>query len=379
MIDTSDVEYFPTAIVGAGCAGLTLAHELINSKDFPCILLDPQKFRPEHAFSFWDDGHPHLTLARSLARKTWSKWEIRTFEETIQKSSSRFVYSTVSSSNYENYLFKKIIENRGKILYAKATDLYNTETCIRLETSSRNAVFANRVFDSRPPTPTNKTIFQHFLGWEIKTNKSVFDETLVTLMDFRVPQEDGFHFMYVLPYSETCALIESTVYSDTMLNPQWYENQITKYLTNVIQCTSWDVVNKEQGAIPLNYKKDLKPLGTPIGLNAGAMRASTGYAFSQIIHQAINVGKQLKQGQNLIQIKPGATRFENWMDNVFLDVLSSSPKLAPYVFSTLAKTLSGDDFVKFMIGDCPLSIKSRIILALPKVDFMLGALRSPFK
>ena len=56
-------------------------------------------------------------------------------------------------------------------------------------------------------------------------------------------------------------------------------------------------VNKEQGAIPLNYKKDLKPLGTPIGLNAGAMRTSTGYAFSQIIHQAINVGKQLKQGQ----------------------------------------------------------------------------------
>ena len=54
MIDTSDVEYFPTAIVGAGCTGLTLAHELINSKDFPCILLDPQKFRPEHAFSFWE-------------------------------------------------------------------------------------------------------------------------------------------------------------------------------------------------------------------------------------------------------------------------------------------------------------------------------------
>ena len=164
-----------------------------------------------------------------------------------------------------------------------------------------------------------------------------------------------------------------------MLNPQWYENQITKYLTNVIQCTSWDVVNKEQGAIPLNYNKDLKPLGTPIGLNAGAMRASTGYAFSQIIHQAINVGKQLKQGQNLIQIKPGATSFENWMDNVFLDVLSSSPKLAPYVFSTLAKTLSGDDFVKFMIGDCPLSIKLKIILALPKSDFILGALRSAFK
>ena len=113
MIETSDVEYFPTAIVGAGCAGLTLAYELINSKDFPCILLDPQKFRPEHAFSFWDDGHPHLTLARSLARKTWSKWEIRTFEETIQKSSSRFVYSTVSSSNYETFSTNAAVSTNG--------------------------------------------------------------------------------------------------------------------------------------------------------------------------------------------------------------------------------------------------------------------------
>ena len=109
----------------------------------------------------------------------------------------------------------------------------------------------------------------------------------------------------MLPYSETSALVESTVYSDTVFNPKWYENQITEYLTecNTVQVIK-DVVIKEKGAIPLNYKKDLKPLGTPIGLNAAAMRASTGYAFSQIIHQAINVSGQLKQGQDLIQIKP---------------------------------------------------------------------------
>ena len=85
-------------------------------------------------------------------------------------------------------------------------------------------------------------------------------------MDFRVPQEDGFHFMYVLPYSETCALIESTVYSDTMLNPQWYENQITKYLTNVIQCKSWDVVNKEQrlkSILDCNIGNELNKLKHP--------------------------------------------------------------------------------------------------------------------
>ena len=378
-MNTTSAGFFPTIIVGAGCAGLMLAHELVGSDNFPCLLVDPQEARPEHAFSFWDDGHPNLALARSLARKTWSRWEVKTFDRTVVKTSSSFLYSTVSSSNYESYLAKKIQNNNGSILRTKVNNLFKKDNLLQIETSSGKSFCTNRVFDSRPPQPSAKTLYQHFLGWEVKTKAPLFDDTMVTLMDFRVPQEEGFHFMYVLPYSKTTALIESTVYSRKILCPEWYEYQIIQYLKNLINCNTWEIMKKERGVIPLTEKNDAIPFGMPIGLGAGALRASTGYAFSQIIHQASSLGKQIKDKQKLIEIEPGYTKLEKWMDDVFLDVLASKPNLAPHVFSEMLDTLNGDEFVKFMMGDCPLAIKLKIIMALPKPSFARAALGSVFQ
>ena len=376
MTNSPNEEYFPTAIVGAGCAGLTLAHALIGSKNFPCLLLDPQEMRPEHAFSFWDDGHPNLALARSLAKKSWSKWEIKTLDRTVVKTSRSFSYSTVSSSSYEKYLTKNIKTNNGSILKTKVTRLHKNDDKHQIETSSGKSFYAKNVFDSRPAQPSTKTLFQHFLGWEVSTVAPTFDDTMVTLMDFRVPQKEGFHFMYVLPYSKTSALIESTVYSSKILSSEWYEHQITQYLKNFLSCTTYEIIYKERGAIPLNKKNAVTPFGIPIGLNAGALRASTGYAFSQIIHQVSDLAKQIKAEKEIGAIGPGYTKLENWMDKVLLDVLSLNPDLAPHIFSTILDTLKGDEFVKFMIGGCPLAIKLKIIRALPKPSFISAALRS---
>ena len=41
--------------------------------------------------------------------------------------------------------------------------------------------------------------------------------------------------------------------------------------------------------------------------------------------------------------------------------------------------ISGDEFVKFMMGDCPLAIKLKIIMALPKPSFVRAALGSVFQ
>lgn len=376
MTNALNEDYFPTVIVGAGCAGLTLAHELIGSKNFPCLLVDPQETRPEHAFSFWDDGHPNLALARSLAKKSWSKWEIKTFDRTVVKTSRSFSYSTVSSSSYEQHLTRNINTNNGIILKTKVTKLHKNDDKHKIETSSGKSFYTNNVFDSRPAQPSAKTLFQHFLGWEVSTVAPTFDDTMVTLMDFRVPQKEGFHFMYVLPYSKTSALIESTVYSDKILSSEWYENQITQYLKNFLCCTTYEIIYKEQGAIPLNKKNDVIPFGMPIGLNAGALRASTGYAFSEIIHQVSSLAKQIKDEKEIGAVGPGYTKLENWMDKVLLDVLSLNPDLAPHIFSTILNTLKGDEFVRFMIGGCPLAIKLKIIRALPKPSFIGAALRS---
>ena len=64
---------------------------------------------------------------------------------------------------------------------------------------------AKVVYDTRPSglLIDRSEILQHFRGWHIKSETPVFDPETVTLMDFDVSQEQGLHFMYVLPFQST--------------------------------------------------------------------------------------------------------------------------------------------------------------------------------
>ena len=62
------------------------------------------------------------------------------------------------------------------------------------------------LFDTRPPIVPSGSVLQHFRGIEITTKEEKFDPNIAILMDFRVDQSKGMHFMYLLPYSETEAL-----------------------------------------------------------------------------------------------------------------------------------------------------------------------------
>ena len=80
-----------------------------------------------------------------------------------------------------------------------------------------NAEGAELVFDSRPPIAPKNAMLQHFLGQEISVDKPVFDSLKAILMDFRVDQSRGMHFIYLLPFSPTCVLIESTLFIQRLL------------------------------------------------------------------------------------------------------------------------------------------------------------------
>jgi lycopene beta-cyclase len=198
-------------------------------------------------------------------------------------------------------------------------------------------------------------------------------------MDFRVSQEAGIHFIYLLPFSETLALIESTVYSTELLPTSWYETQIKGYIKQNFPGLGWELINKEYGAIPLNNKFQQGPYGVPIGLNASAMRSSTGYAFSQIMGQVMDLIKNIDETTHTIKAKPGSTKLETLMDKILLNVLSKSPEKAPEIFSTVLESLTGDEFAKFMTGYCPTSVKSKIINSFPKPLFLRAAVMSIFE
>lgn len=68
------------------------------------------------------------------------------------------------------------------------------------------------------------------MGWEIRTKTRISETDIATLMDFRVDQSRGLHFIYALPFSDHHLFIESTMISKTLEDKQWYRDAISHWL-----------------------------------------------------------------------------------------------------------------------------------------------------
>ena len=275
-------------------------------------------------------------------------------------------------------MLREIEDANGTVVRENVTGLNIENGTKLLQLSNGDGLKIKNVYDSRPPLVSEGAMYQHFVGLNIQTHDPIFDDSTAILMDFRVPQSSGIHFIYVLPFSKYSALVESTVYSTEILPNSWYKHQICNYIEQNFPKTTFEIIGEETGALPLNNKYPQIPFGIPIGLSANAMRGSTGYAFSQIMVQLSELAVNIESSMNKITARSGSTFTEDLMDKIFLDVLSRSPKKAPNIFLTVLESLTGDEFAEFMAGYCPVSTKAKIIASLPKALFVIAAIRGTF-
>ncbi len=232
-----------------------------------------------------------------------------------------------------------------------------------------------QILDSRPPTTPNNAMLQHFLGYEVTSDKDVFDSSTAILMDFRCDQSQGIHFIYFLPFTSRCALIESTLLSKKLVPKLFYEKAIMQYLEKNLDCNNYTVNRIEQGVIPLADLQQRDPKLMGIGANGGAIRPSSGYAFTFIHKQIDQILSTAQPDQTLLVNRPHS-HFELFMDSVFLNVIRCYPALAPKIFISLARSLTGSEFARFLSGEATISIWFKVIFAMPKLPF-LRALFSP--
>ena len=129
----------------------------------------------------------------------------------------------------------------------------------------------------------------------IKTEQEIFDDQKATFMEFS-KLRNKFHFMYILPFSSTEALIESTYFSSKKENNMLDEEIIKKYMQNNFPNSEFKIMKSEYGSIPMDtkIKAGSQKYITKIGSYSGATRASTGYTF-------INIQKQV---DHIIQLLP---------------------------------------------------------------------------
>ncbi len=351
------------SVIGGGLAGLSLLHYLLHTDPTaaPRLLgpLSPAADTP-HIWGFWKTHW--LDEAAALSRKSWSCWQIITDRGRITQQAQHRPYHVIDSTVWLGHCLKTVRKSAVSHDPQPLTD--NVQT-------------SGICFDSRPPKTDRTVMLQHFHGFEIEAAKPVFTPDVMILMDFRCDQSKGIHFIYLLPFSSTNALVESTLFSFTPLSADYYHTAINTYLNTHYQLNDFQILRREKGVIPMGFfpVRDRNLLA--VGANGGCIRPSSGYAFSAVQRQSQQIARLLAAGKplNAQRDLPAPHRWlDCQLDRIFLAVLAQHPQRAPELFLQLGRQMSGDNFAAFMSGQASISDYSTLIAAMPRGIFIAAAL-----
>ena len=344
-------------VIGDGCAALSLAARASELTHHTLTVYRPPNAptRGDHIWAFWSD--PYVETAESLALAQWESWRVVTDSGHATQVSTSRPYNAMRRSAWMNRCREKA--RTAGVVFENLSEADAAEKAV--------------LFDSRPSAVPPGVMLQHFLGQEVRTPHAAFEPGVATLMDFRVEQSCGMHFVYVLPFSENHALVESTVFSTATLDEGFYIRAIQQYLETHRGVREYEVCHQERGVIPLGVLPPHQQGIAGIGGNGGAIRPASGYAFP-FIQRQIDQGIESSTESSLVFRNPHRT-LDLWMDAVMLQVLRVEPERGPEIFLRMANTLSGDEMAAFLSGYATWSVRVKLILSLPKWPFLKAAWR----
>ena len=187
---------FDYVILGGGCAGLSLAYELevsgaLGQKSL--AIVEPRgSYSRDKTWSFWrTDEHNFGDCVTSR----WNSFKVIGPSGQTQVNCEDTPYESVDSGRF----------------YRKVLDRLAGNNAIQFVPSSNHLQLGDAlVFNSVPRGGHPERLWQHFRGVELVAPPGTFDSSSVTLMDFVCEQRGQVHFFYVLPFSSSRALVETT-------------------------------------------------------------------------------------------------------------------------------------------------------------------------
>ncbi|MGK0342973.1 MAG: lycopene beta-cyclase [Candidatus Azotimanducaceae bacterium] len=360
--DTHKVTELDIAIIGGGSSGITLAAKLSNCS---AVVVEPRT--PEErdcSWALWADSNQEKQFA-AATKGSWKQWRLIDHQTEVLHCSDQYRYTSLSSAQYMAQCESKLAQGVD-LIRAQAVDIVGAGSGGSF-TAAGEHYRAAQLYDSRPPKMAKHSLKQHFLGWEIRTKSAIRDPQIATLMDFRVDQSRGLHFIYMLPFSDRRLLIESTMISNTLEDKDWYRQAIGQWLREQ-DIEIEEKMGEETGVIPMQTVTPLDHDIAAIGAASGAVRLSSGYAFTGIQAQIAKLAQGINTGQYSVPepISPALIR----MDKIFNRVLMTQPELGVSLMMRTAKALDADGFARFMLGSATIIDWAKVILAMPKIPFL---------
>lgn len=394
-------------LAGSGLSGLTLALECARRpffRDKKIVLIDrDDKSRNDRTWCFWaKDGEP----LPPVGHKIWD--ECLFFGDDFEKmlNIAPYKYHMVRGLDFYNWA-KAELEKYPNVqrITANILDIDPHNGIVKTGAGDFQGewVFNSARFTAEGTTypvdgarwtgPNRKSkivhsksphtfLLQHFKGWLIETPSPAFDPAAVTFMDYRLEQHGETRFVYVLPFSETRALVEFTVFSPALCPAEEYDAELRSYITEVLKIKVYSVEEEEFGVIPMT-DLPLSPHGEGrvinIGTAGGFVKASSGYAFLRTQRKLrAFVDDWEKSGvpnPSLLQSSWGVRA----MDSIMLRVLREGSVSGKEFFSQLFQKLPAPLVFRFLDEDASFSEVFRVLSAPPAWPFFKTAWRQiPF-
>jgi len=370
------------AILGAGCAGLSLARELAkNQTRRSVVVIEPrQTYQDDRSWCFWSSDSQTLS---PWFGHSWARWSFGK-ENALRQS---------RESQEQPYRYVRSIDfyraSLAAIEACPSIDLKLGQAVIALTglesgwqvTTDSETYTAQQVVDTRPPPQTQldqSTLQQCFLGAEIKlSHAATIDTQAVELMTDMRMVDGEFCFTYVLPFAPDHLLVEVTFFAKHPPTRASLQNQ----LNQLLHARGWadaQILRTEFAELPMGMPLKMKSKQKqPVlaGMRGGALRPSSGYGFLRIQDWARRSAKQyITDGTLVSQMTSGF--WLQKMDQIFLNVLQHEPARAAEIFDTLLGHTEPARFIRFMNDQATLSDCLQIVACLPKWPFLKALFRA---
>jgi lycopene beta-cyclase len=175
----------------------------------------------------------------------------------------------------------------------------------RIELASGVAFEAEVVIDARGPEVSERSQalgFQKFVGLElwVEPHHGLLEPLL---MDARVPQRDGFRFLYALPLSGDRVLLEDTYFSDSEALDRPLLRQHVLDFARGLGLRVRRVLREELGALPIPARAPIVAPSAPglirAGYQGGWFHPTTGYSFPLALRLANEIAHVPASGASL--------------------------------------------------------------------------------
>jgi lycopene beta-cyclase len=365
--------YYDYIFTGVGCAAMSLlvrmsAYEHLRHKKI--LLIDKDdKNKNDRTFSFWEK---ESDVFSGLAYKSWSNFKLGFNGGYSEHTILPYEFKTIRGIDFYNYC-KTILQQFTQLTWVNETvaSIKNNEVVTQQNVYTATNIFNSIYNEAIVPKEKNYFLWQHFMGYVISTPNNSFNDSMATWMDANVAQQNGFTFMYVLPFSKTQALVEYTVFSEAALPIEAYEPHVKEYIANM-GITDYTIDEVEYDKIPMSTNTFERQHGNVINIGSigGATRSSTGFTFKYIQKQTAYLCGLMAANKPLRYSYNFSERKHLFFDKVMLNLLVNKKLTGSEIFSRLFAKNKTQDILAFINGDSTILQELKIMNSVQRMKYM---------